>query len=183
MVLYHRTAIDAAEDFLLEIVDYAYRKVAKLVSGKIKWVDAPTTAKDLQSETKEAYFERNLATIDFKIACSCISILQYLSDQVKHLSPAVLRHLHLENDTLMALVVLIEERPWLRKRPSDGAREKFEDSNWIEVKQGEKSKIPKLEAQVWITLHTLLLAPECAKNYEITDYRKNMLLRVEVSFM
>ena len=110
---------------------------------------------------------------------SSISIIRYITDYIKYLKPSVLRHLHLENDTLMALVVLIEDRPWLRnKAGTDNLREKFEDGSWVEVKKGEMSRLPKIEGQVWIAIYNLFLSPECANNYEVTDFRKNTLLRV-----
>lgn len=31
-MFYHRTAVEAAETYLLEVIDYCYRKLAKLVS-------------------------------------------------------------------------------------------------------------------------------------------------------
>lgn len=175
--MFHRTAIDAADDYLLELVDYAYRNVHKLVSGKTRWIDTPKDPKELTTAGRDKEFERQASHIDFNVAFSSISIIRYLSDHVKTLSPAVLRHLHLENDMLMACVALIEDRPWLKK--SDGKpKEKFEDGQWVEIPKSEMSKLPKVEGQIWITIYNLLLAPECAKNYEITDYRKNMLLRV-----
>lgn len=176
-VLFHRTAVDAADDYLLELVDYCYRFVHRLASGKIRFVDPPSDPQALALQSREQDFDRQQAGIEFNIAVSAISILRYISDQVKHVAPAVVRHIHLENDLLMACVVLIEERPWLRNN-KEGRREKFEDGRWVEVKKGEMSRLPKVEGQVWITVHNLLLAPECAASYEITDYRKNMLLRV-----
>ena len=119
-----------------------------------------------------------MSIIDFNVAMSSISVIRYISDHVKTLSPAVLRHIHLENDMLMACVALIEDRPWLRKK-ADGSREKFEDGQWVEIPKSDVSKLPKIEGQIWITIYNLLLVPECAKNYEVTDYRKNMLLRVD----
>lgn len=176
-IMFHRTAIDAADDFLLELVDYAYRNVYKLVSGRIKYKDQPKTAEEAQKLTKEHEFDRQLSVIEFNVAISSISIIRYISDQVKHLSPAVIRHLHLENDMLMACVALIEDRPWLRKEGGK-PKSKFEDGQWVDISPQEMSKLPKVEGQIWITIYNLLLAPECAQNYEITDYRKNMLLRV-----
>lgn len=178
-IMFHRTAIDAADDFLLELVDYSYRNIQKLVSGKIKYKDQPKTADEAQKVSKEQEFDRQLSVIEFNVAISSISIIRYISDQVKHLSPAVIRHLHLENDMLMACVALIEDRPWLKKEGGK-PKEKFEDGHWVEIAKNELTKLPKVEGQIWITIYNLLLAPECAKNYEITDYRKNMLLRVPI---
>lgn len=176
--LYHRTAVDAAEDALVELIDYAYRKLQKLVSKQLKWIDSPETKEQVLEQTKEKEFERQYAQFEFKAAMSCISILRYISDQVKHLSPSVLRHLIIENDTLMACVVLIEDRPWLRKSPTTAEREKFEDGQWVQVNASEMSKMPKIEGQVWLAIYNLFLSPECASKYEITDYRKNMILRL-----
>lgn len=177
-LLYHRTAVDAAEDALLELIDYAYRKLQRLVSKQLNWIDSPQTKDEVMGTTKDKEFERQYAQFDFKAAMSCISIIRYISDQIKHLTPSVLRHLIIQNDTLMACVVLIEDRPWLRKSIATSEREMFEDGQWIRVPPEGMSKMPKIEGQVWIAIYNLFLSPECASKYEITDYRKNMILRL-----
>eukprot|EP01019_Chilodonella_uncinata_P003792 GABU01004678.1.p1 GENE.GABU01004678.1~~GABU01004678.1.p1 ORF type:complete len:263 (-),score=60.81 GABU01004678.1:39-788(-) len=54
----------------------------------------------------------------------------------------------------------------------------FEDGQWVKVPPEGMSKMPKIEGQVWIAIYNLFLSPECASKYEITDYRKNMILRL-----
>jgi hypothetical protein len=177
-ICFHRTAVDAADDYLLEIGDYCYRAIHKLVAGKTKYQEAPKTAEGLSNQTPESEFDRQMSVIHFNIAMSSISLLRYITDYIKYIPLSVIRHLHLENDMLMSCIALIEERPWLRKNENDGEREKYEDSQWVKVKKNEMYKLPKIEGQIWIMIYNLVLSPECAKSYEITDYRKNMLLRV-----
>lgn len=77
----------------------------------------------------------------------------------------------------MTLCVLIDERPWLKKT-KDGKREIWEDSKWQVVKEENWGKLPKIEGQIWLTIYNLLMDPECAKKYEITENRKSNLLRL-----
>jgi hypothetical protein len=51
-------------------------------------------------------------------------------------------------------------------------------SHGSEQTQDEYYKLPRLEANAWITVYNLFMDPECRKNYEINEYRKSNLLRV-----
>jgi hypothetical protein len=82
-----------------------------------------------------------------------------------------------ETDVLCLLVPLIEERPWLRTT-SKGDREIFDNQKWNVVPKEDYSRIPKLEAQVWLAVYNLFMDPECRKKYEINEFRKGNLLRL-----
>lgn len=59
-----------------------------------------------------------------------------------------------------------------------GEREVFENQKWTVVPKEDYSKLPKLEAQVWIAIYNLFMEPECRKKYELNEYRKSNLLRL-----
>ena len=46
------------------------------------------------------------------------------------------------------------------------------------IPKSEYGRLPKTEAQVWITVYNLFMDPECRKKYELNDERKNNLLKV-----
>ncbi|KRX01979.1 hypothetical protein PPERSA_07624 [Pseudocohnilembus persalinus] len=106
-----------------------------------------------------------------------LSIIRYISDYVKYLPIGVLHYLLIECDILLVLVPLIEEKPWLRINARN-EREKYENSKWTVVPKSEYNKLPKLEAQVWITIYNLFMDPECRNKYELSEQRKNNLLRL-----
>lgn len=107
----------------------------------------------------------------------CVSIIRFITDHLKHLQLAVVHHLLVETDVLALLVPLIEERPWLRKTHK-GEREIFDQQKWNYVPKDEYSKLPKLEAQVWIAIYNLFMNTESREKYELNEYRKSNLLRV-----
>lgn len=61
-------------------------------------------------------------------------------------------------------------------------REVYENSKWNVVPKNEYSKIPKLEANLWVAIYNLFMDPECRKKYELNDFRKSNLLRVKLIF-
>lgn len=48
------------------------------------------------------------------------------------------------------------------------------------VDKSEYGKLPKVEAQIWITLYNLFIDPDCRKKYELTEEKKSLLLRVRI---
>ena len=175
-IVYHRTALDAAGEHLVELMDYCYRYVQKLVSGKLEFKDKEYTAKKIQNFDKLEELHIQKSQIEFQCAMSCISIIRYISDHVRTLPVSISSHFMLDNDIIMGLVPLIESRPWLRTK--DQKRQKWEDSKWQDIQKNEYGKLPKIEGQVWIAIYNLIMTQETAERYEITDYRKGMLLRV-----
>lgn len=129
----------------------------------------------------------------------CLSIIRFLTDYVRFLPVSVVHHLLEVTDILCVLVPLIELKPWLRTTSTGmighliicielvksflhilGEREKFENSKWIVVEKSEYSRIIKLEANVWIAIYNLFMEPECRKKYELSEFRKSNMLRVEL---
>ena len=58
----------------------------------------------------------------------------------------------------------------------DMEREVWEDGKWQKVE--DYQKLSKVEGQVWIAIYNLLMTKESAEKYEITEYRKNQILRL-----
>ena len=84
-----------------------------------------------------------------------------------------------ECNIFAVLVPLIESKPWLRVN-GKGEREKYENSKWAVVEKAEYGRLPKVEAQIWITLYNLFMDPDCRKKYELTEEKKSLLLRVHI---
>lgn len=61
-------------------------------------------------------------------------------------------------------------------------REKFDNGKWVMVEKNEYSKVVKLEANVWIAIYNVFMEPECRKKYELSEFRKSNLLRVNQAF-
>lgn len=81
------------------------------------------------------------------------------------------------NDIPCVLVPLLEFKPWLRKN-AKGEDEKYEDHKWRVIESHERGRVPKIEAQVWLTIYNLFMTAETSRKYELTSFRKNNLLRL-----
>lgn len=107
----------------------------------------------------------------------CISLLRFVSDHIADLPLSISRQLMDENDVLMVLVSLIENKPWIAK-DSKGKRIRFENQKWEVIPPGEFHKVPRMEAQVWILIYNLLGSEYGQKSYAITGIRKDALIKV-----
>ena len=77
------------------------------------------------------------------------------------------------NDFPLILVPLLEEKPWIRKN-SRGEREVYEDQKWIVQK--DIHALPKVEAQIWLTIFSMFMCQDAQSKYEVTSFRKTNLL-------
>lgn len=64
-----------------------------------------------------------------------------------------------------------------------GDREVYQNSKWVVVDKNEYSRLPVLEGQVWITIYNMFMDVECRRKYELSDFKKNNLLRVTIVFI
>ena len=70
---------------------------------------------------------------------------RYLSDYLNSLPLGVLTRMVRTNDTLMALVPLLEEPPWVRRR--NKKTEKFIGNAWTAVEPKERLRLTQHDAQ------------------------------------
>ena len=80
----------------------------------------------------------------------------------------------------MLTTILTKTRPWERKRIVKGnpVIERYTDTKWTEVKPEDIPKLGKIEAQIWLSLHVLLLEPACRAKYHFSTYTKDEVLKV-----
>ena len=76
---------------------------------------------------------------------ACCGLHRYLSDYLNSLPLGVLTRMVRTNDTLMALVPLLEEPPWVRKR--NKKTEKFIGNVWTAVEPKERLRLTQHDAQ------------------------------------
>ena len=140
--LYSITACQAAEDYLVDVIEYAYKMISKYVAFKMKNPDDTLNygnnsslfgnnkvdeelsleekikkineqVKDKENDIKE--MEEKFKEIEFGIAMSCINILRYISDHLEQLPFPVRHHMMNVKDVPILFVTLMELRPWRRK--------------------------------------------------------------------
>lgn len=171
VILFHRTAIDALGNYLVDLVEYCYSKLSDLNNKGNKQYPTDQVANTQMEQYKNSYNK-----IDFEVQMSCISIIRYITDNIKFISLGAVSYLMNEKDILLLLVPLIESRPWCRER--EGKYEIWENNQFNVVPKTDFDKLTKAEGQIWLAIYNLLFTEESANSYEITDFRKNNLLRL-----
>lgn len=114
--------------------------------------------------------------IGFGVAVCATSLLRFLSDHVNVLPLGVVSRLLHTHDVLLALVPLVENPPWTRRR--GGRLEKFSDQRWTVVAPRDAAMMTKLEGQVWLTIYNLMMDKACRKQYQYNTHRKEVLVKV-----
>lgn len=121
--------------------------------------------------------DKNCKEISFSSSMICFSLIRFISDHLKDLSVPIVHQMMENNDIPCILVPLIELKPWLRKN-AKGEMEKFEDQKWMKIPANESTKLPKIEAQIWLTIFNMFVSQDSNRKYEITSFRKHNLLRL-----
>lgn len=82
IILFSRTAIDSADDCILELTDYCYRKLLALLTGEKKKAAAPS-AKELMDLSPLQDLNRQINDTEFNIQMMSLSILRFITDHIK----------------------------------------------------------------------------------------------------
>lgn len=92
VLLYHRTACEAADDSLVELIDYAYRKFVRLIeqceklpSGGSVMPDKKLDAKEFLKQTPQEGMRQQQREIEFHCAMLCFSLIRFISDHCETL--------------------------------------------------------------------------------------------------
>jgi hypothetical protein len=173
---FHVTACQASEDFIIDVIEYCYNKISKVINNKIKII-VDVNQENLNAKNSEEEFDNKNEEIEFYTSMACISIIRYITDHLNSLPFPVRNHIMNNKDTPLLLVSLMELKPWLKENEKK-EQLYFENNVWNKMKDQSANKLTKLEAQVWISLFNLLMGAENNKKYEITEYRKSQLLRL-----
>ncbi|MFT7800712.1 zinc finger MYND domain-containing protein 10 isoform X2 [Arapaima gigas] len=178
-VMFHREPCEAAEELILDLVDYCHRKLTMLAgqstSGEDTSPDSFAAPVDKDISTLQDLQSQSVAT-EFEISLKALSVLRYITDHIDSLSLSALSRLLCTHNVPCVLVQLIEHCPWHRTRK--GQREKYIDGRWHQISREDQLKMTKLDGQAWIALHNLLLRPECQKKYDFNNFNKSQLLKL-----
>jgi hypothetical protein len=193
VVLYHDYVMAAADEMILELVDYGARCVARLgaaaADGETPHIDPHVSEDGSRKSTKEVLadlestdedpvnaIERQQKDILFSVSVATITFVRLLAEHVESLPLGVATRMLNTHDLLVALVPLLEFPPWTR-RSAAGTWFKFVDQKWREVAAADLLKLTQTEAQVWITLFHLMCAPKFRAQYHFNTFRKEQVLR------
>jgi hypothetical protein len=164
---------------LVELIDYCYRKFVNLIQWAEKRENrlVDEDPKKVLERTAEEDLKHQLEDIEFSCSISCFSLIRFISDYMHELSIPICHQMIENNDIPCVLVPLLELKPWLRKNKK-GEIEKFEDQKWVRVPPQDLQKMPKVEAQIWLTIYNMFLSQDTNRKYEVTTFRKANLLRL-----
>lgn len=183
VMLFHRTACEASEDALVELIDYCYRKFIG-INNKAEFYQKrrdnqaiPEDPRATLTVTSEEDLQRQADEIEFNCSMIGLSIIRFITDHLQDLSVPIVHQLMENNDMPCILVPILELKPWLRKN-AKGETEKFEDQRWVVVKKNEANKVTKVEAQIWLSIYNMFCCQDSNRKYEITSFRKSNLLRL-----
>ncbi|XP_030277385.1 zinc finger MYND domain-containing protein 10 isoform X1 [Sparus aurata] len=170
-IMFHKDSCEAADDSVLDLVDYCHRKLTLLASKATHDQHNPT-GKAVVSTIEELQAQN--AALEFEISLKAVSVLRYITDHAESIS--VISRMLCTHNMPCVLVQLIDCCPWSRFR--EGEIEKYINSRWQKIPVEDRLKITKLDGQVWISLFNLLLRQDCQRKYDFNNFNKNQLLKL-----
>lgn len=181
-LLFHQEACQSAGDAIVDLIDFCYRKLTHLTGTCLNRsdddndeLDITTISSKVSASTVEE-LENQEEKLKFSIAIKTISILSYIINHLSSLPLACSERILNTHDVPLLFVQLIESSPWTREK--SGTILKFADSKWQKVATSDRFVLVKTEGQVWISIFQLLLTGENRGRYELTSYKKGILLRM-----
>ena len=100
----------------------------------------------MMSQTPVEELDEKLKEVRFGIGICSLSIIRYLTDYVPQLPIGIVSRMLQTNDTLMAILPLADNPPWVRKRKD--RHEQYENNTWKAVPPSERFRVCSPSAQV-----------------------------------
>ncbi|KAJ3156244.1 Zinc finger MYND domain-containing protein 10 [Geranomyces michiganensis] len=182
IVLYNEPSVTALGDSVVDLIDYCARKLVALVTWPTETDSgaSTTTTTSTTAGTPTALLSNPAQTL--RTHLSALSLLRHVVSNLSALPFAVMTRLLVKHDVVVGLAGVLERKPWERRVRGDGKRwvwERFtEAAEWKVVDEDERAGVVSWAAQAWLTLYTLMLDPECRKQYEFTTRNHATLLKL-----
>ncbi|XP_006631200.2 zinc finger MYND domain-containing protein 10 [Lepisosteus oculatus] len=178
-VLFYQDSCEAAEESILDLIDYCHRKLT-LLAARGETGDVPAKDRVTEAEGPEMSslqeLQKQSSALEFDISLKSLSVLRYITDHIDSLSLSALTRLLSTHNLPCVLVHLVEHCPWSRRK--NGELEKYMDGKWHQIPREDHLKMTKLDGQVWIALYNLLLRSECQRKYDFNSFNKTQLLKL-----
>ncbi|GAX77785.1 hypothetical protein CEUSTIGMA_g5228.t1 [Chlamydomonas eustigma] len=180
ITLFHSNVSEAIpEEHMLELADWVYRKVVYLNSKKAESFAEPKerSAADMMAMTELEELHERARELEFASAMGSLSVLRYLTEFFSSAPMGLLSRMVSSNDTLMALLPLLERPPWVRRRGGKTERWCVEGGmRWTAVEAADRLKLGQYDIQVWLAINNLSVDPRARAKYNLDNYRKERLL-------
>lgn len=179
--LYHADSIETLQDSALDLEDYCYRKLTRLITFTESSEESQQAEQPLNSTLSE--LETQCRNMEHDISIRCISIVQYMVEHASLLHATVIDRLLRVHDVPILFVELVECAPWYKQE--NGVSYKFIDGKWHDEQklasdgaEGGTLSLPKCEVQCWLALFNLLLSERLRGKYELNSYRKGIIMKL-----
>ncbi|CAL8353935.1 unnamed protein product [Gadus morhua 'NCC'] len=177
-IMFHKDSCEAAEDSVLDLVDYCHRKLTLLASRTSRdgppTSDQPSPAGTPGDLSTMQELQTQNAALEFEISLKALSVLRYITDHTDSIS--VINRLLCIHNMPCVLVQLIHCCPW--SRYTAGKVEKYMNGTWQKIPPEDHLKMSKLDGQVWLSLYNLLLKEDCQRKYDFNNFNKNTILKL-----
>ncbi|EUD66338.1 hypothetical protein C922_03254 [Plasmodium inui San Antonio 1] len=161
-------AYDKIDSHMINLFAYIYSNlVAFLKSNSEEYFVKPISEMSISEMLKEEN-DKSQSMDKLKIYISVINALRNITDRIHLLNNTVINKL-VDYDILLILIPLLEKRPWAHDNYV------FEGNEWV---KREGSTLCTIEKQLWLILYTLILTRNCQEKYEMTNYRRNNILKL-----
>ncbi|XP_028263009.1 zinc finger MYND domain-containing protein 10 [Parambassis ranga] len=170
-IMFHQDSCEAAQDSVLDLVDYCHRKLTLLASGATRSAGAENQHRQVSSIEE---LQMQNAAEEFEISLKAVSVLRYITDHTDSVS--VINRMLCTHNLPCVMVQLIDCSPWSRCR--DGEVQKYINGKWQTIPAEDRLKMTKLDGQVWLSLYNLLLKEDCQRKYDFNSFNKNQLLKL-----
>eukprot|EP00916_Digyalum_oweni_P003296 GHVL01005929.1.p1 GENE.GHVL01005929.1~~GHVL01005929.1.p1 ORF type:complete len:408 (-),score=67.62 GHVL01005929.1:1090-2313(-) len=157
-------------DCIIDLIDYCYRKITYLIQTK-DLLPPPLTAKDIEKDDSDDKYRQ----LQFQIGLASVSVFRLLTQNFSELPISAINRIYDTNDFLLTLIPLLEKAPWV-KSDSSGATLVFQDNKWEHWP--DRNKVPKLEADIWISIYNLIMNNDLQLKYDLSSFRKENLLKI-----
>ncbi|XP_055535572.1 zinc finger MYND domain-containing protein 10 homolog [Wyeomyia smithii] len=172
-VLFYSNSSEALGDSILDLVDYCAQAVGLLI-GLSNDDSIQQDTQSLLTETAQEELDRLRKDMHFRIGLKCITILNYVIENLSALPLSVSSRLVKTHDVPCLISNILHLKPWLRKRKGF---EKFTNDRWESVHGSDVFKIVKSEAQAWFCLFGLLTNQVLMGEYEINEFRQREICK------
>lgn len=173
LCLYHPSGCESLQDSVLDLIDYCAQGVAQVIGLVSMGYHENKTKLDVD-EAVLTELERQKRDLIYKIGLRCVSLLNYLADNVSLFHLGAARRLLITHDIPWLMVDVLCFRPW--QRETSKGLEKFIDEKWTSVE--DAAKIIKPEAQAWFCVRQLLLNPQIMESYTLNEARCKQLSKL-----
>lgn len=179
-IFYHKDPCEAAEDCVLDLVDYCHRKITDMMARQEESAggDCESTqeSKSIEETSAMEELKKQQQKIQFDVSIKAVSIFRYITDHLSSLPLSVTTRILNTLDMPSLLVQLVEDPPWTKYE--DGQLSKYIDNKWQEVAPADRLQLTRLEGQVWISLFNLLMGPDCQQKYAFSPHNKAQILKL-----